>query len=536
MPLEIPPGLVQMAASLSNAQTSHRSRAARPPEAPYVEPIVDFSWGPEEKPGDDYKKCSFWDLLHGWAVRHGVDDDLALLTCACACAHVAGPKLDLDKTKPPGRCRSIPAPTLIAPREDQGFFLAVKASVKSLYSIQQDLLTQHGKVEMPPEPVPKKRRRLTPEERRENLSRQFLKQYPAFRHSGPDPQGRDINPDKQERGYVRFLSEGPTPDNPVEYLRKCHFYTALSVGVAETIPQLYRARERRLNRLASVVSGCGYRDKVSLRGFLRFCRKDLEWLTENKKALLFNTLPVESPGGDSQDALPAETAEVREFSRLHRSALRRVLELRFLRKECDVDFSNGDVGGRFRQSRDCYQKLVGPLSSVCKTTQILPDLFVWYFLQLGKSAWLTIDEEEIAEHAIAAARRISRRVAGYYDQHSAVKHARKRLALANKVVARMRQLPLPCKRREIARGLDNQRMEIVAPMIDELVDLGVISNSDGWLRFMPIKDGRSLTEDDFMHPQPEPLFSFIRRLDAAEERYAHEAQTLITQPQDQTDP
>jgi hypothetical protein len=153
-------------------------------------------------------------------------------------------------------------------------------------------------------------------------------------------------------------------------------------------------------------------------------------------------------------------------------------------------------------------------------SEILPDLFAWYLLQLGKSAWLDLDEVEVAQHSIMAARRWRRRVAATYDRQVAIRRARERLALANQLVARMRRLARPCKRRDLARGFDNQRMDRLGPMIDSLVGLGVFTNTAGWLALDASGQHRGLDPNDFIEPLADIPFPITHRLAVAEERQA----------------
>ena len=94
-------------------------------------------------------------MLAAWAARYGVDEDLALLICACAAAHAAGPRLDFEGFRSTTRA---PAPTLIATDDDTGFHQAVKAATHPLHQIQQELLAQYGEWTAAPAPKDPSRR------------------------------------------------------------------------------------------------------------------------------------------------------------------------------------------------------------------------------------------------------------------------------------------------------------------------------------------------------------------------------------------
>jgi hypothetical protein len=253
---------------------------------------------------------------------------------------------------------------------------------------------------------------------------------------------------------------------------------------------------------------------------MRFSDEDLEWMAVDIRYLLYLTLPVESIAG--RGPVPPATGVVgmREFDRLHRTVLRRGLSLRFSRADCAVDFRSGGAERWFRKLREDYRAESGHLATVAPSVAILPDLFVWYLLQLGKSAYLKIDEMEVAAQAVAAARRLRRRVAGLHDRQVALRRARERLALATKLVARMKRLDRPCKRRDLARGLDRQRMDRIAPIIDALVGLGVFTRSSGVLAMGPAGGAHPPGVDDFMEALADVPHSLTRKLAAAEEHQA----------------
>ncbi len=367
--------------------------------------------------------------------RHGVDDDFALLICACTAAHVAGPGLffggmwQID----PKTAVEIPAPTVISTAGDTGFERAVRAATASLLPIQRELLAQYG--EPVDEPVHKDPSRRVIEMIERKINDYHDRSMRLYRNPA-----RDMDPDKQPGGRVRFILEGALPAKPVRFLKNYHLYTALAVGGIERLPRSIRWREARVNTLSSAVGGFRHGACYSIRGFMRFSDEDLEWMAVNIRCLLRLTLPVESMAG--RGPVPPATGVVgmREFDRLHRTVLRRVLSLRFSRADCAVDFRSGGAERWFRKLREGYWAESGIPTSPAASVAILPDLFVWYFLQLGKSAWLEIDEMEVASQAVAAARRLRRRVAGFHDRLVALRRARVRLALAMKLVARMGRL------------------------------------------------------------------------------------------------
>lgn len=477
-------------------------------------------------------KSLLWSLLNDWATRQGVDGDLALLICACAAAHAAGPRLVFE-----GRTEfdHLPAPTLIAEAGYTGFYQAVRAAIEPLLAIQRDRIAQHGE---PDEKVFRKPPMSLPEKINAEILSDGCRFFPHLRNPA-----RDLVPDKQPAGPVRFVLEGALPAEPVEFLKRCHLYSALSVAEIEKLPVSRRSREARLGRIVRAVSGY-HRGLISIRGFMRFTREDLDWMLANDRDLIHMTLPFDVQEAPRPVPPVDQTDEQPAFARFHEATLRRLIDLRFTRAECDADFRS--AGARrmhttapgptpmdfrsaeahhwFQKLRERYRSEDYLVAHVDKMCLILPDLFAWYALQLAQSAGLDIDEQELAGHAIAAARRLRRQVAGFYDRHEAVRRARQRLALAPKLVARMRSLNRPCKRRDLARGFDNQRLDRLDPPIDRLVKIGVFSQNAKWLCPGPAWETRILRLEDFMEPPEKVPFSVTLRLTNVEQAKSEAAQ------------
>jgi len=500
-------------------------RMAKPREEIFPEPIVHFSAGAEEEPVGEFAACPLSQLIRSWATRYDVDEDLALLLCASTAAHTAGPLLHFE-----GGTRyehETPAPTVFAAAEDEGFYRAIQAATQSLYPIQRELLEKYG--EAAKTYILNKKAQVKRDDLEDPIGhfRRLLQAQNGFTSKDPT---RDMNIDQQQSGPVRFLLEGALPARPFELLKECHLYNAMSVGEIEELPRSPRCRYERISRIAALMNG--YRaSKVAIRGFMRLPSEGIESIMSEHLYLLCYALPMESPGQPLAVPKMREAGEAEEFDRLHRMALRRVLEMRFGRAECGAEFRSEEAKLRFQALRETYRAQSRGVSHILPASVILPDLFVWYLLQLGKSDWLKIDEIEIAEYAIAVARRLRRRSAAYYDRHVAVLRARKRVVMAGKLVARMSRLAKPCKRRDLARGLDKQKMVVIDPLIDSLIDLGVFTTANGWLRLGKASVDAALNVEDFMEPLTDVPYSLTRWLDTREGS-AQGATETPTHPQD----
>ncbi len=402
----------------------------------------------------------------------------------------------------------LPAPTLIAEAGHTGFYQVVRAATEPLLAIQRDLIGQHGE---PPERAFRKPAMGLVEK----MMAEMDLQYARFCHHLGNP-ARDLDPDTQPAGPVRFVLEGALPAKPVEFLKRYHLYNAVSVGEIETLPRSNRSRDSRLSRIYAAVKG--YRQgRISIRGFMRFSREDLDWMMVNDSNLIDNTLPFDDPEAPRPVPLTDHGVEKPEFAGLHQTVLQRIVDLRFARAECDLDFRSAQAEQRFQKLREAYRAEHYAVAHMGTMTLVLPDLFVWYVLQLAASAGLDIDEQELAGRAIDTARRMRRRVAGFHDRHEAVKRARECLALATKLVARMRRLGRPCKRRDLVRGFDDQLIDRHGPLIDRLIEIRVFSQNRKWLCPGPVWETQDLRREDFMEPLEEVPFSITLRLAQAEQ-------------------
>lgn len=122
------------------------------------------------------------------------------------------------------------------------------------------------------------------------------------------------------------------------------------------------------------------------------------------------------------------------------------------------------------ECRATYHAEVRDSPQLSPAAACLPDLFAWYLLRLGAG---TANEMEVVRQAFGAARNLRRRAADFYNRCAAIKQARERLVLASQLVERMRSLDRASNRRDLVRGLNIQRKELLGPVIDSLVGIGM---------------------------------------------------------------
>lgn len=467
---------------------------------------------PDEEIVRQFGAGEVWERLNAWAAYHRVDNDLALLVCACAAAHAAGPSLKFEDEG----YNMLSAPTLIAASEERGFHQAVLCALDPLRQIQQELIGKYGEMA---NTLASARANESIEDIQRELARQTRLRYDIYHGT---PSGR-LNPEEQPDGAVRFLLEGRPPVKPHKFLEEYHLHAVVALLEIRRLPQTVKARENRLEAIESMVHGFR-RGQVWIRGFLRLSRKDLEWALESTRYLRWVSLPVGGTEGSRPDAPARDEGGKLAFDRIHGVALREVLRLRFSREKLKpvAGFRDGEAAAHFGVLRETYLQEMYSVSHLAPMCRILPDLFVWYLLRLLKSSYAKADEMEVAAQAITAARIIRWKVAVIYDWHDALGIGRKRRALALKLVSRMQRLGGSCKRRELARGLDNQRMDMITPMIDLLIRHEVFSDTADGLSMRAQSAFEEIVLEAFMPPLEEVPFSATARLRIAEERQSAE--------------
>ena len=130
----------------------------------------------------------------------------------------------------------------------------------------------------------------------------------------------------------------------------------------------------------------------------------------------------------------------------------------------------------------------------------LPALLVWFLLQFERYHNTLVQEQAAVRHAFAAARKLQQRAMALYNDCEAANQARDRLELATKLVARLRKLGRPGTRRDLVRGLNHQRMDVVAPVIDHLLATQVFAEESGRLSLVSENSMQELRLEDFMEP------------------------------------
>jgi hypothetical protein len=451
---------------------------------------------------------NLWSHLVAWAEYHRVDLDLALLVCAFAAAHTAGPRLDLTGKG----FRKVFVPTLIAATENGGFHRAVSCALDPLRDIQLDLIGRYGEI---PARASSGKSKPSDEDLHRDCVREMRRQYDPY-HGTPSER---LNPEEQSGGFVRFLLEGAPPSNPHRELEGYHLHTALALMDVGMLPQSTRARDKRLEAIASMVNG--YRGgKAWIRGFIRIFREDFVSVMEPNRQFMTSSLPVGESEEMGMNAPAREREGKNDFDRIHRTALRGILRLRFDEEEIRADFSDGEAARRFGSLRETYLQEMPSVDHLAPACEVLPDLFAWYLLHLAKSDKACADEMEIAGHAIAAARTLRRKTVRLHDRQVALRIGRKRHALALRLVNRLEHLGGSCTRRDLVRCLDRQRKDVITPVIEVLIHHRVFACEGRGVLMRGSETFDQIGVEAFAPPLEEVPYSGTQRLKIAEQAQA----------------
>lgn len=466
---------------------------------------------PEE--GDDTSQGGggVWENLVEWAEFHRLGFDQALLVCACTAAHAAGPHLHFKGCY----SRRIFAPTLVTAREDGALRGAITCALDPLRSIEQELIDLCGSAG---DASAAGKRRPGKQDDQCVFSRlnQLRLLYDAYEGT---PWG-ELDPDREADGAVRFLLEGEPPANTFPFLRGCHLHTAIALLDIHRFPQTKRARENRLQAISAMLNGFR-RDGAWIRGFISFSRNDFEWILEATRSLRWVSLPLEGCPVEEEtftEGDPDKVGHLR-FDRLHRLAMREVLRQRFARDDHGLGriILGEEAERHFAELRETYRLETSSVGHLAPTCWMLPDLFAWYLLRLANACEVQADEMELAEQAVIAARMVRSKVAGIYDRHAAQVLGRRRRAMAERMVKRVKRLGGICTRRELARGMDCQRMETITPLIELLVRRGVFGEKAGGLTMRDEAALGGIGLEEFVPPLEEVPHSATRRVRIVEE-------------------
>ena len=506
---EAPSSITGIVGTMMKMYSEHKSATQAAVIARRRRVPIELPPEPVEEASELQSGGGFWELLDGWARRHQVDSDLALLTCACATAHASGAH---ELFAGHDEYQKTPAPTLIGHAEDKGFHLAVQGATLPFLSMQKELEVRYGSL----------RKKSYRSMRRDRFH--YKMSNACLMHDQFNIRGLHEYEDLEPEGTVRFVVDGKLPKMPYRALPRCHHYKAMCVGEIEALPQSTRGKEDRVDALVSIIQGYGH-SIYAIRGFMRFSAVDLEWVLTNRSGLCLWTLPIRS------DLMwqPAEHLDVASanagFDRIHRKTARHILRLRYDDSKCAINFGDEQVAEYYKQLRAEYRRGCMVVSPLAELTVNLGDVIVWYLLHVSSVSGIRIEPMDIATRANEMARRLRRRVVEILDQYEAIRRGRLKRKQVLRLLVRMEKLGVPSTARDIARGLNKQRMVKISPLIDFLIEHHVFVRDQRKLKAAP--DARKVFDliplERFMPALRDLPFSLTTSLEEFESREAASA-------------
>lgn len=297
----------------------------------------------------------------------------------------------------------------------------------------------------------------------------------------------------------RFMIAGATPAEPSRALAEFNAGACLLAGAREFLPAGERQRHQRVDDLARFIEGAEVqitgkspvrRIAATMRGIFVFQPADIDWLLDNRRDFLRQTIPV------GTDVLPVDrgldwdlaAGFRRRFARaaVHTLACRRAVA------PSAAGFSQSMARAEYQAAR--LEFLME--STACPPAiATLPDLAAWTLLRL----WDRFPEQQVVKLALSAARDIRDRSIRMFLAHDQAGESRQRLEAGLKMVQRLIEKG-PLKRRELVRGFADQRLELHQPVIDVLLNAGIIAeDADRLLRIghVPVSN---LTANQFITP------------------------------------
>ena len=319
------------------------------------------------------------------------------------------------------------------------------------------------------------------------MERELMRLNEHLPKGDPDPPPITIIPDPDEPGrspswYHRRLNnilrlvveDGEFPRDDLRHCEQFHSFQGFCLGNLIALPKTARAVEKKLNSLAWRFDARSYR-RVGLRGFLRFSDADFHTMFAYPQPFFRSVLPMRGlTWQEPPEPREGQSAAAECFLRKHTRTLHRMLAIRYARLPADIDFEDEVLLRYRRRVLARYEKESQPFDWMMPNVKTLCHLLMWYLMHFQKANDRPVNAAAIIARAVAVARRLRRRIARMHGEWEAGRIGVKVRRSHGCVVRRMQRLGRPVTLRELARGLKNQRLDGLQPMVDRLVRHGVL--------------------------------------------------------------
>jgi hypothetical protein len=194
--------------------------------------------------------------------------------------------------------------------------------------------------------------------------------------------------------------------------------------------------------------------------------------------------------GGGQKSEPADATSIRTFFDAFQLATSEILALRRDGKALMVRFETNEGQNEFEKALRRYESDIDQKWTEAKSwARGLPQTLFWALCLLRRSMPTSCgpDDESLMEASFATARRIVENHCNQVLVITTAKLLADRHSLSERMVEAVEEAVSPVKFRDLARCSRNQRKENVAPVVDALIEVGVlVRDEDGIHRLGPV--------------------------------------------------
>lgn len=207
--------------------------------------------------------------------------------------------------------------------------------------------------------------------------------------------------------------------------------------------------------------------------------------------------------GDGQDIKPDDVNACETFRNAYHGAVEEILGLRREGRGLMMDFESPKMAAKFESELHTYEdEIQQTAANAGPWARGLPQTLFWAlgFLRRSMPAKCRPDDESLMTSSFAVARR---QVENHCHQVQVITRAKvlaDRHRLARKMIAMVSNAAAPVKFRDLARCSYVQRKENIAPLVDALIDVGVlVRDEDGIHTLGPVDlaEARELLDRQF---------------------------------------
>jgi hypothetical protein len=282
----------------------------------------------------------------------------------------------------------------------------------------------------------------------------------------------------------RFLLTGALPATKLaQTLAGCHDGRGFSAGAVVSLPASPAKCAALVGEIRQCIAGTVVallakrtptpitQETVALSGILRMVGADFDRVLADHRELAVIALPI-AASAISVDEAEIDDDRARDFLRLVLNTARDALAYRRANTSLNLGFKSGAAEKEFLRCQRAYVRELQQVPENCRVhgAASLPAALAWalLFLEGGE-----IYNDYVIRTAFAAARKLHADAVGLFHARDNAALAEQQLAMAHKLVDLLTRKG-PSKRRELVRCLNNQSLHVHGPVINVLIQLGIV--------------------------------------------------------------